>query len=102
MALIYHIVIKGQFLGLSSLFCPHVRKNSLPIAIRFSGCEHGSGSVYGSGFMETMMQNKIEIENVCDTNTRDLADTTSRRWYLENLPMQSNYRRNLSHRRFLF
>ena len=67
-------MIKGQYLGLSSPCCPYVRKNSLPIAIRFSGCGHGSGSVYGSGFMETMMQNKIESENVCITDADPHTD----------------------------
>ena len=68
------MVIKGQFLGLSSPCCPHVRKNSLPMAIRFSGCGHRSGSVYGSGYMETMMQNKVEIENVCVTDADPHTD----------------------------
>ena len=68
------IVIKGQFLVLSSPCCPYVHKNSLPIAIRFSGCGHGSGSVYGSGFMETMMENKIESDNVCITDADPHTD----------------------------
>ena len=50
--------IKGQFLGLSSPCCPYVRKNLLPIAIRLSGCGHGSG------FMETMIQIKTQSESV--------------------------------------
>ena len=49
--------------------CP---QNSLPIAIRFSGCGHGSGSV--CGFMETTRQNKIESENVCITDADPHTD----------------------------
>ena len=64
--------IKGQFLGLSSPCCPYVRKNSLPIAIRFFGCGHGS--VYGSGFMETMIQIKTQSENVCITDADPHTD----------------------------
>ena len=60
--------IKGQFLGLSSPCCPYVRKNLLPIAIRLSGCGHGSG------FMETMIQIKTQSENVCITDADPHTD----------------------------
>ena len=68
------IVNKGQLLGLSGPCCPYVRKIRNPIAIQFSGCGHGSGSAYGSGFMETMVQNIIESENVCITDADPYTD----------------------------